>query len=118
MKAPVIYRDMTDEDRELITALAKCRFPGACFSSRFATTLKARMECSGTISDRQAERLRVQAYIYRRQMPPHLVPNDPPAGYQTPAQRAAEIQPAPVPTIETEKAREILAELFPEFCTP
>lgn len=42
----------------------------------------------GEITERQAARLLIQAYIYRRQMPAHLVPSAPPPGYVTPKQRA------------------------------
>jgi hypothetical protein len=80
---------MSDRERELAIALGKCRFPGACFSKRFAATMKARAEQVGTLTERQATRLEVQAYIYRRQIPAHLIPASPPPGYQTPKQRNA-----------------------------
>lgn len=97
-RPPAIYRPMTPGERATVCALARCTFPTGSFSKRFARDLRGQAggeSDPGTITDKQAERLAVQAYIYRRQMPPHLVPSSPPPGYQTPRQRALSVTPSP-----------------------
>jgi hypothetical protein len=86
-RARAIYRPLTAAEKESALALGRCSFPVASFSKRFARDLVAQVESRGEITDRQASRLAIQAYIYRRQMPAHLVPASPPPGYETPKQR-------------------------------
>ena len=90
MKARATYRPMTDTERARALALGCCSFPPASFSKRFARTIAAQAAAeSATITEKQARRLDVQCYIYRRQLPVGIAPSQPPEGYMTPAQRAA-----------------------------
>lgn len=100
MSNPVEMRPMTALERARALALGGCSFPCASFSKRFARALG-----SGRISEREAARLAVQCYIYRRQVPSaavgcevrgeiaaiprDLVPLTPPEGYMTPREREA-----------------------------
>lgn len=96
MKEKATYRAMTDLEHDRAMALGKCTFPTASFSKRFARNLRAQLTNTATITERQAALMAVQCYIYRRQFrgnDAHLVPANPPPGYQTPRQRqlAAEL---------------------------
>lgn len=79
---------MTTEEKERARAFAACRFPAGSFVKRFAREIGALAKGSGNISERQAARLLIEAYRYRRQMPEALVPAEPPAGYETTKQRS------------------------------
>lgn len=84
---------MTPRENALATALGKCRLPPASFAKRFGLDIAAQARADngvGRITDRQSARLDIQCYIFRRQMPPELVPAVPPPGYSTPKMRAAQ----------------------------
>lgn len=56
-------------------------------TKRFARELKEQIANRKEISEKQAAYLLVCCYRYRRQMPPQLVPDAPPPGYETPNMR-------------------------------
>lgn len=96
---------MTTLEHARALALGGCTFAPASFSKRFARDLSAQARGAGMITEKQAARLAVQCFIFRRQMPaaaarlrargelpaipPDFVPAQPPPGYATPKQRRA-----------------------------
>lgn len=96
---------MSPLERARALALGQCRFSPATFSKRFAKDMMAQARAEEpTITERQAFRLTVQVYIYRRQVERiagqmlvrgeiekatalEVVPTQPPPGYETPKQR-------------------------------
>lgn len=81
------YRGASDTEKQLVLHFSACRFPPASFVKRFARQLAEQVAVTGTITDRQALRLAIEAYRYRRQMPAHVGPKTPPEGYETTRQR-------------------------------
>lgn len=55
---------------------------------RFAADISWQARERGEITEKQAARLEIQAWIFRRQIPKELLPDNAPEGYLTPKQRA------------------------------
>jgi hypothetical protein len=81
------YRMATQSEIDRAMALAKCRLPAGTMTKRFARDLKYQIEKDCIITEKQASFLASCCYRFRRQMPPKLVPEIPPDGYETPKQK-------------------------------
>jgi hypothetical protein len=82
-----IYRSATDHEKDMAAEFCRCSFPCGSFVKRFARQLGDQVATTGEITDKQANRLAIESYRYRRQMPGRLVPKSPPDGYMTTKQR-------------------------------
>jgi hypothetical protein len=75
MTAPVPRRPMTDAEVALARALARCSFPVASWSKRFARELGAAAAApQPTITEKQAAAMRRLVSTYRRQIAPASIP--------------------------------------------
>lgn len=73
-RARVPRRPMTEVERALVTALARCSFPVASPPKRFARDLASQADATGEITERQAEHLRRLVARFRRQIRPSALP--------------------------------------------